>query len=188
MKEDPKTTKGKTMNGNQTIEVIQNTGAEDEQTFSRTRLIAKTVASAGGKMKGVFAKVKNEKIATCVAAAGGAAACGAGVTAAVTAATATTGTIAAIGAAGTGIGATVGGILGLGIGLVSGGTGIAATVPFAIGGGALGGSAATAIASTCASALGIATAPVWAVPVAVGGGITVVGAGVFGLGRHCRWW
>ena len=70
------------MNGNQTIEVIQNTGAEDEQTFSRTRLIAKTVASAGGKMKGVFAKVKNEKIATCVAAAGGAAATGAGATAA----------------------------------------------------------------------------------------------------------
>lgn len=176
------------MNENQTDEVIEVAETNDKKPVSRVERITKAVASSGGKVKGVLSKVKNEKIATCVAAAGGAAACGAGVTAAVTAATATTGTIAAIGAAGTGIGATVGGILGAGIGLVSGGTGIAATVPFAIGGGALGGSAATAIASTCASALGIATAPVWAVPVAVGGGITVVGAGVFGLGRHCRWW
>lgn len=127
-------------------------------------------------------------VATRTAAIGGVAAFITGATAAVTAATASGGALAAIGAAGTGIGAALGGVIGSGIGIASGGTAIIGTIPLTIGGGALGGSVATTIASTCASALGIATAPAWAVPVAVCGGVAALGAGVFGLGRHCRWW
>jgi len=128
-------------------------------------------------------------IATGVATVGGAAACAAGVVAATTAATASAGALATIGTVGTGIGAVIGGTLGSGIGIVAGPLGgCVGTIPCAIGGGALGGSIATSVASTCASALGIATAPAWAVPVAVCGGVVAVGAGVFGLGRCFRWW
>lgn len=78
-------------------------------------------------------------------------------------ATSATGAISAAGAAVIGI---AGGVLGFGVGLVTGGVGMAATVPFATAGAAIGSLAGPALAL-----IGIGTAPVWAIPVAIGGGV-----------------
>ena len=68
------------------------------------------------------------------------------------------------------MGAAVGGVLGSSVGLVTGGAGIAATVPFATAGAAIGGWAGPALA-----VFGIGTAPAWAVPAAIGGGLVAAG-------------
>jgi hypothetical protein len=82
-------------------------------------------------------------------------------------------TSATVVGAGTAFGATTGAIFGTGVGLASGGTAIAATVPFAKAGALLGGS----IAGNVVSYFGIgATAPGWAVPLAIGG-VTIVAIG-----------
>jgi ribosomal protein S27E len=85
----------------------------------------------------------------------------------VAAGTSTTGAISAAGAA---IGGVAGGVLGSGVGLATGGVGMAATIPFATAGAAIGGWAGPALAL-----VGIGTAPAWAVPVAIGGGLVAVG-------------
>ena len=84
------------------------------------------------------------------------------------AATATTGVISA---AGTVIGGVAGSIVGSTIGIATGGTAIAGTIPVAIAGSALGSHLGTA-----AAFFGIGTAPFWAVPLAVVGGIIAVGS------------
>ena len=116
----------------------------------------------------------------------GTAACAAGATAAITGATVTGGTVAAIGTAGSVIGGAVGAVLGSSVGIVTLGTGFAGTIPLAIGGSALGGSAATAAATTIGAAFGLATAPVWAVPLAVGGAVVSLGAGATYLFRKIK--
>ena len=107
-------------------------------------------------------KIENSIIG--VAIAGGSAASAAGVVAAGASAT---GTISAVGAA---IGGVAGGVFGSGVGLATGGVGMAATVPFATAGAAIGGWAGPALA-----VLGIGTAPAWAVPAAIGGGVVAAG-------------
>ncbi len=87
----------------------------------------------------------------------------------IAAGTSATGAISAAGAA---IGGVAGGVIGSGVGLAAGGVGMAATVPFAAAGAAIGGWAGPALAL-----VGIGTAPAWAVPVAIGGGVVaLVGA------------
>lgn len=109
-------------------------------------------------------KNKIENAAIGVTVAGGTAATAVGVIAAGTSAT------GAISAAGAAIGGVAGGVLGSGVGLATGGVGMAATVPFAAAGAAIGGWAGPALA-----VVGIGTAPAWAVPVAIAGGIVAVG-------------
>ena len=192
--EEPKTKKGKNMKKNQTAKVIEITETENKQHVGRAECIAKAVASAGGKVKGVLSKVKNEKVATCVAAAGGAAASGAGATAAVIGTTTmvmTAGASAAtITAAGAGIGGTVGALAGAvggaSVGIATGGVAMAGTIPCAIAGGTTGASLGAAAATTVAGWLGVpmattvavTTIPVWAIPVAAGGAVVALGAGV----------
>jgi len=98
---------------------------------------------------------------------GGTAATTVGVIAAGTSAT------GAISAAGAAIGGVAGGVIGSGVGLATGGVGMAATVPFAAAGAAIGGWAGPALAL-----VGIGTAPVWAVPVAIIGGVVAIGGAV----------
>ncbi len=192
--EEPKKRKGKTMNENQTVEVIEVTETNDKKPVSRAERITKAVASAGVKVRSALSKVKNEKVATCVAAAGGAAASGAGATAAVIGTTTmvtTAGVSAAtITAAGTAIGGTVGALAGAvggaGVGIATGGVAIAGTIPCAIAGGTTGASLGAATATTVAGWLGVpmattvavTTVPVWAIPVAAGGAVVALGAGV----------
>lgn len=107
-------------------------------------------------------KIENAAIGVTVA--GGTAATAVGVIAAGTSAT------GAISAAGAAIGGVAGGVLGSGVGLATGGVGMAATVPFAAAGAAIGGWAGPALA-----VVGIGTAPAWAVPVAIAGGVVAVG-------------
>ncbi len=107
-------------------------------------------------------KIENAAIGVTVA--GGTAATAVGVIAAGTSAT---GAISAVGAA---IGGVAGGVLGSGVGLATGGIGMAATIPFAAAGAAIGGWTGPALAL-----LGIGTAPAWAVPVAIGGGVIALG-------------
>jgi len=107
-----------------------------------------------------------ENVALGASITGGAAATAAGVMATGTAAT---GTISAVGAT---IGGVTGGVIGSGVGLATGGVGMVATVPFAAAGAAIGGWAGPALAAV---GIGTATAPVWAVPVAIGGAIVALG-------------
>lgn len=107
-------------------------------------------------------KIENSIIG--VAIAGGSAASATGIVAAGASAT---GTISAVGAA---IGGVAGGVFGSGVGLATGGVGMAATIPFATAGAAIGGWAGPALA-----VLGIGTAPAWAVPAAIGGGVVAAG-------------
>jgi|GEM_PF-1627155 len=113
---------------------------------------------------------ENAAIGTVIS--GGAAATAAGVVAAGTS------TTAAISAAGATIGGVAGGIVGAvtgsSIGLATGGTAMAATIPFATAGTALG-TTLGGYAGTVAALFGIGTAPVWAVPVAVAGGVAMTG-------------
>jgi len=107
---------------------------------------------------------------------GGTAATTVGVIAAGTSAT------GAISAAGAAIGGVAGGIVGSGVGLATGGVGMAATVPFAAAGAAVGGWAGPALAL-----VGIGTAPAWAVPVAIGGGVVALGgaaAAIYKFAKH----
>jgi hypothetical protein len=110
----------------------------------------------------IRSKIENAAIGVTVA--GGTTATAIGVIAAGTSAT---GTISAVGAA---VGGVAGGVLGSGVGLATGGVGMAATVPFAAAGAAIGGWAGPALAL-----VGIGTAPAWAVPVAIGGGVVAIG-------------
>lgn len=107
-------------------------------------------------------KIENAAIGVTVA--GGTAASAVGVIVAGTSAT------SAISAAGAAIGGVAGGVFGSGVGLATGGVGMAATVPFAAAGAAIGGWAGPALAL-----VGIGTAPAWAVPVAIAGGVVAVG-------------
>ena len=75
------------------------------------------------------------------------------------------------------IGATIGGasgaMVGSGVGIATGGAAISGTIPMAATGAAIGGWAGPALA-----VFGIGTAPAWAVPLAVAGGVvTLAGAG-----------
>ncbi len=106
------------------------------------------------------AKKAAQKIIIGASIVGGTTALRIGVIAAGTSATAT---ISAIGAT---IGGVTGGVIGSSVGLVSGGVGMVATVPFAAAGTAIGSWAGPALAL-----VGIGTAPAWAVPVAIGGGV-----------------
>jgi hypothetical protein len=85
---------------------------------------------------------------------------------AVAAGTSATGAISAAGAT---IGGVAGGVLGSSVGIATGGFGMAATVPFATAGATIGGWAGSALAL-----FGIGTAPAWAMPVAIVGGVTTV--------------
>ncbi|MDO9271118.1 MAG: hypothetical protein Q7T96_18585 [Methylobacter sp.] len=85
----------------------------------------------------------------------------------IAAGTSATATISAVGAT---IGGVTGGVIGSSVGLVSGGVGMVATVPFAAAGTAIGSWAGPALAL-----VGIGTAPAWAVPVAIGGGVIALG-------------
>jgi hypothetical protein len=113
-----------------------------------------------------------ETVAIGTAITGGAAATTAGVIAAGTS------TTAAISAAGASVGGIAGGVIGAvtgsGVGLATGGMGMAATVPFAATGTALG-SALGGYAGEVAAIFGIGTAPAWAVPVAIAGGVVMTG-------------
>lgn len=111
---------------------------------------------------------KNVAIGTSVV--GGTATSVAGIIAAGTSST------AAISAAGATVGGIAGGVFGSGVGLATGGVGMAATVPFATAGAAIGGWAGPALA-----VFGIGTAPAWAVPAAIGGGILAVGGAAAAL-------
>jgi len=107
---------------------------------------------------------------------GGTAATTVGVIAAGTSAT------GAISAAGAAVGGVAGGVVGSGVGLATGGVGMAATVPFAAAGAAVGGWAGPALAL-----VGIGTAPAWAVPVAIGGGVVALGgaaAAIYKFAKH----
>lgn len=106
---------------------------------------------------------------------GGTAATTVGVIAAGTSAT------GAISAAGAAIGGVAGGVLGSGVGLATGGVGMAATVPFAAAGAAIGGWAGPALAL-----VGIGTAPAWAVPVAIGGGVVAIGGAATALYKYAK--
>ncbi len=108
-----------------------------------------------------------------IAVAGGTVASAVGIAAAGTSAT------AAISAGGAVVGSLAGGVLGSGVGLATGGVGMAATVPFAMAGAAIGGWAGPALAI-----IGIGTAPAWAVPLAIGGGVVALGGALTGI---CRW-
>ena len=134
---------------------------------------------------------KSKVIATGTAI-GGSVAFAAGSTAAIigtttTAATTITGAGAAIGGI---VGGGIGAIAGSGIGIATGGTAIAGTIPLALAGSTTGASVGLAYATTVAGWFGISvvTAPVWAIPVAVAGGVATIGAGVYAIGRHCKWW
>lgn len=97
----------------------------------------------------------------------------------IAAGTSATGVISAAGAA---IGGVAGGVFGSGVGLATGGVGMAATVPFAAAGAAVGGWAGPALAL-----VGIGTAPAWAVPVAIGGGVVALGgtaAAIYKYAKH----
>jgi hypothetical protein len=106
---------------------------------------------------------------------GGTAATTVGVIAAGTSAT------GAISAAGAAIGGVAGGVFGSGVGLVTGGVGMAATVPFAAAGAAIGGWAGPALAL-----VGIGTAPAWAVPVAIGGGVVAIGGAATAIYKYAK--
>lgn len=110
---------------------------------------------------------KVENVAIGAAIVGGSAASAAGIVAAGASAT------GAISAAGAAIGGVAGGVIGSGVGLATGGIGMAATVPFAAAGAAIGGWAGPALAI-----VGIGTAPAWAVPVAICGGVVAIGGAV----------
>lgn len=117
--------------------------------------------------------VKNVAIGASIV--GGTAATTVGVIAAGTSAT---GAISAVGAA---IGGVAGGVIGSGVGLATGGVGMAATVPFAAAGAAIGGWAGPALAL-----VGIGTAPAWAVPVAIGGGVVAIGGAATALYKYAK--
>lgn len=87
----------------------------------------------------------------------------------------------AISAAGAAIGGVAGGVIGSGIGLATGGIGMAATVPFAAAGVAIGGWAGPALAL-----VGIGTAPAWAVPVAIGGGVVAIGGAATAVYKYAK--
>jgi hypothetical protein len=132
----------------------------------------KFIQDAIDTTKSVAKKVTREDAAISTAISGGAVATAAGVVAAGTS------TTAAISAAGATIGSVTGGVIGAltgsGIGLATGGAGMAATVPFAAAGSALG-TTIGGYAGTAAALVGIGTAPVWAVPIAVAGGVAMTG-------------
>lgn len=92
--------------------------------------------------------------------------------------TSATGVISAAGAA---IGGLAGGVFGSGVGLATGGVGMAATVPFAAAGAAFGGWAGPALAL-----VGIGTAPAWAVPVAIGGGVMAIGGAATAIFKYAK--
>ena len=117
--------------------------------------------------------VKNVAIGASIV--GGTAATTVGVIAAGTSAT------GAISAAGAAIGGVAGGVIGSGVGLATGGVGMAATVPFAAAGAAIGGWAGPALAL-----VGIGTAPAWAVPVAIGGGVVAIGGAATALYKYAK--
>ena len=120
-------------------------------------------------------RIKIENTVIGVTVAGGTAASALGV---VVAGTSATVAISALGAA---IGGVAGDVFGSGVGLATGGAGMAATVPFATAGAAIGGWAGPALAL-----VGIGTAPAWAIPVAIAGGVVAVGgvaAAVYKFGK-----
>lgn len=81
--------------------------------------------------------------------------------------------ISAIGAT---IGSGAGALFGSGVGIATGGAAVSGTIPMAAAGAAIGAWAGPALAF-----LGIGTAPVWAVPLAVAGGLaTTAGVGYLG--------
>jgi hypothetical protein len=144
------------------IEIFRNQSKKFiENSVSRTELAANKVKT-----------IRKETVAIGTAITGGAAATTAGVLAAGTS------TTAAISAAGASIGGIAGGVIGAatgsGIGLATGGMGMAATVPFATAGTALG-AALGGYAGEVAAIVGIGTAPAWAVPLAIGGGVVMTG-------------
>lgn len=114
-----------------------------------------------------------EKVALSTAFFGGSATTAAGL---VAAGTATTGAISAAGASiGGVVGGVAGAVTGSSIGLASGGAGMAATVPFAAAGSALGASVG-GWAGPVLAVFGIGTAPAWAMPAAVIGGVLAAGS------------
>jgi len=96
----------------------------------------------------------------------------------IAAGTSATATISAVGAT---IGGVTGGVIGSSVGLVSGGVGMVATVPFAAAGTAIGSWAGPALALA-----GIGTAPAWAVPVAIGGGVIALGGTAAAVYRYAK--
>jgi hypothetical protein len=88
---------------------------------------------------------------------------------------------AAISTVGATIGGVTGGIIGSSVGLVSGGVGMVATVPFAAAGTAIGSWAGPALAL-----VGIGTAPAWAIPVAIGGGVIALGGAAAAIYKFAK--
>ena len=94
----------------------------------------------------------------------------------ITEASAGVATLATISAGGTVAGGMTGGIIGSGIGIATCGTAIVGTIPLISIGAISGGS----LALNVATFLGIgATAPAWAFPVSIAGGVIFVGAGSY---------
>ena len=130
----------------------------------------------------------------------GAAATGATAAAVGVATTVTTAGVSGTAIAGTGatIGGLIGGVggavVGSGVGIATGGTAIAGTVPLAIGGAAGGATIGGTIATTVAGWIGVpiattttvVSAPVWAIPLAVAGGVAAVGAIGYRIFRRKR--
>ena len=112
-----------------------------------------------------FRKLKARNVLIGVMAVGGTTAATVG---AIAAGTSATGAISVTGAA---VGGVAGGVMGSSVGLATGGIGMAATVPFAAAGTAIGSWAGPALAL-----VGIGTAPVWAIPLAIGGTVVAVGS------------
>ncbi len=150
---------------------------EGEYIPASTKVTLKDLAKLGihrtSQTSGKKAVAQNVAIGASIV--GGTAATTVGVLAAGTSAT------GAISAAGAAIGGVAGGVLGSGIGLATGGVGMAATVPFATAGAAIGGWAGPALAL-----VGIGTAPAWAVPVAIGGGIVAIGGAVTAIYKYAK--
>lgn len=184
---------GKTMNENETAEVIEVMETEDRKPASCTERIVKTVILAQNKVRSAFSKIRNEKVATCIAAASGAAATGTGVAAAAigttTAVTTAGASAATITAAGAGIGWTLGGAAGcvIGGGACMATMGVAAPTTFlspivcAATGASVGGAVVTTVAGwlgiPIATTVAVTTAPVWAAPLAVSGAVVALGTG-----------
>ena len=174
--------KGRCRSRGTRIQVSTNDDRKNEGEYipASTKVTLKDLAKHGihrthhaNDKKGKKAVAQNVAIGASIV--GGTAATTVGVIAASTSAT------GAISAAGATIGGVAGGVFGSGVGLATGGVGMAATVPFATAGAAIGGWAGPALAL-----VGIGTAPAWAVPVAIGGGVVAIGGVATAIYKYAK--
>lgn len=132
-------------------------------------------------MKNDQMNLENTALGTAVI--GGVATSAAGV---IAAGTATTSAISAVGAAvGSAAGGVAGAIAGSGFGIATGGAAMAATAPLAAAGATIGATIG-GWAGPALAVFGIGTAPVWAVPMAIGGGLLATGGAAIAGYRYIK--